>query len=381
MPSIHRKYHRAPPGAAPGTLTVDPSAPKPEIQLISYGPESGPAGLHEERVTSLDRLPALPSGHTVRWIDVSGLGDRATIERLGEMFDLHPLALADVVNVSQRPKVEAYEKHLFIVTRMPLTPDGPADATATEVDAPPWTSHAGQLRTEQVAICVGTDFVITFQEQPGDVFDPVRTRLRGAAGKIRSRGSDYLAYALLDAAIDSFFPLLEVYGERVEDLEEDVVERPDFGYMAEIHQLKRDLLTARRAVWPQREMLSAMIRDEFAFVREETKLFLRDCYDHTIQLIDMIETYREIASGLVDIQLSSVSNRMNEVMKVLTIIATIFIPLTFIAGIYGMNFDTQASPWNMPELHWRYGYPVSLLAMAAIAVALLFWFRRKGWLG
>ncbi|MGF1591956.1 MAG: magnesium/cobalt transporter CorA [Kiloniellaceae bacterium] len=380
----HRTYHRSPPGASPGTLTIDPDAPRPEVQLISYGPDD----LSERKLAAIEELPPMPSGHAVRWLNVSGLGDPATIQKIGEMFGLHPLALADIANVSQRPKVEAYEKHLFIVTRMPLNParedDGgghPASPPASDSGAAPWAEHAGRLVTEQVAICIGKDFVITFQEQPGDVFEPVRARLRAASGRIRTRGTDYLAYALLDAAIDSFFPLLEVYGERVEDLEQGVVEQPELGYIADIHDLKRDLLTARRSVWPQREMLNALIRDETSFIADETKLYLRDCYDHTIQLIDMIETYREIASGLVDIQLSSVSNRMNEVMKVLTVIATIFIPLTFFAGVYGMNFDPEASPWNMPELAWRYGYPASLLFMVLIAAGLLLWFRHKGWLG
>jgi magnesium transporter len=395
MARRRRRYHRSPPGAAPDTLTIDPNAPKPEIEVISYGPGPGAARYAECRLASIDDLPPMPDGHTVRWINIDGLGDEATLRRVGAMFGLHPLALADVANVAQRPKVEAYDKYLFIVTRIPLNPANggsggtdkhgsqgkPDPALDPAPHSAPWASHAGRLATEQVAMYVGKDHVITFQELPGDVFDPVRARLRGASGRLRARGADYLAYALLDAAIDSFFPLLEVYGERVEDLEQDVVERPEFRHIANIHDLKRNLLTARRAVWPQREMLNALIRDESPFVTAETKIFLRDCYDHTIQLIDMIETYREIASGLVDIQLSSVSNRMNEIMKVLTIIATIFIPLTFIAGVYGMNFNPEKSPWNMPELGWRYGYPAALLVMAAIAAGLLIWFRRKGWLG
>lgn len=375
-----RKHYRAPAGAAPGTLSVDPNAPKPQIRLIAYGPDA----IREDHAVAVEKLAMGAGGHAVRWIDVVGLGDAGTIQRIGEIFDLHPLALADVVNVNQRPKVEAYEKHLFIVTRMPMdpVPDGASQTTLTdgEVDAA-MDGKAGRLQTEQVSICVGPDYIITFQEKPGDVFEPVRARLRAASGRIRARGPDYLAYALLDAVIDSYFPLLEIYGEYVEELEREVVQEPEFGYITRIHDLKRDLLTVRRAVWPQREMLNAMVRDETAFVTEETRLFLRDCYDHTIQLIDMIETYREIASGLVDIQLSSVSNRMNEVMKVLTVIATIFIPLSFIAGIYGMNFDTQVSAWNMPELHWAYGYPAALAFMAAIAIGLLAWFRKKGWLG
>ena len=385
MVSRTSRPRRAPPGTPPGTLIADPDAPPPEIQVISYGPDRSAAGMSRQRVASVDELPAVAEGHGVCWIDIAGLGDHETIRKIGERFNLHPLALEDTLNVRQRPKVEDYDDHLFIVTRMPMNdPEGDADPGSS---GPPgstqgaWSHHEGQLVTEQVACFVGTGFVITFQERPGDVFEPVRTRIGKASGRIRSRGADYLAYALIDAAIDSFFPLLEAYGERVEDLEQEVVERPESGHIAHIHDLKHDLLTARRTIWPQREMLNTLVREDSPLIADETRIFLRDCYDHTIQLMDMIETYREVASGLVDIQLASVSNRMNEVMKVLTMIATIFIPLTFIAGVYGMNFNPDAGPWNMPELGWRYGYPVALTVMAVIGGLLLLWFRRKGWIG
>lgn len=383
-----KKIRRAPPGSPPGTLAFDPGAAKSTIEVISFGPGVAAECVTRQHIETMSDMPPLPAGHIVRWINVTGLGDEKTIRDIGATFGIHPLALADIVNVSQRPKVDEYEAQLFIITRMPLTPvwEGGGrtmqPAGEMEPDSPsPWANHVGQLATEQVTICVGKDYLITFQEQPGDVFEPVRHRLESDAGRMRAGGPDYLAYALLDAAIDSFFPLLEVYGEKVETLEQHVVHRPEFGYITEIHDLKRNLLTARRAVWPQREMLNSLTRDESPFITAETRIFLRDCYDHAIQLIDMIETFREIASGLVDIQLSSVSNRMNEVMKVLTMIATIFIPLTFIAAIYGMNFDPDSSPWNMPEVRWRYGYPVALLAMGVIAGGLLLWFRHKGWLG
>ncbi|MBI1214654.1 MAG: magnesium/cobalt transporter CorA [Alphaproteobacteria bacterium] len=367
-----KKHHRSPPGAAPGTITADPDAQQSSIEVIAYGPDA----LHQNKINTIEEMPARAGAHRVLWINVTGLRDAELIQSIGRKFNLHPLAMEDIVNTHQRPKLEAYPEYLFIVTRMPVNPP-PDEGTgeATPNTDTPWATHTGQLETEQVAICLGKDFVLTFQERPGDVFDPVRKRLQAEGGRLRANGADYLAYALIDAAVDSFFPLMEVYGEKVEDLEQNVVQKPEFGHIAYIHDLKRDLLTARRAVWPQREMLNAVIRDESPFIGHETKLFFRDCYDHTIQLIDMIETYREIASGLIDIQLSSVSNKMNEVMKVLTIIATIFIPLTFISGIYGMNFE------DMPELHLRYGYPAALAAMFVIAFALLIWFRRKGWLG
>ncbi len=371
-PSAHAKSgrrkrrRRTPPGAPPGTLAADPNAPKPRIQLVTYGP----GGFSQRTLASLDALRAAPpDGHVVQWLNVDGLGDAETVRRIGARFGLHPLALEDIVDVHQRPKVEAYDDHLFIVTRMPVL-NGAGEGSV------------GRLETEQVAICLGRDFVVTFQEeQESDPFEPVRRRLRGATRQIHERGADYLAYALIDAAIDSFFPLLESYGERVEALEGEVVARPDATQMARIHDLKRDLLTARRAIWPQRELLSALVRDESPFVGPQTRIYLRDCYDHAIQLIDMIETDREIAAALVDIHLSSVSYRLNEVMKVLTIIATVFIPLTFIVGVYGMNFDPDAGPWNMPELRWPYGYPATLLAMAGIAGGLMGWFWRRGWIG
>jgi magnesium transporter len=223
--------------------------------------------------------------------------------------------------------------------------------------------------------------LLTFQERPGDCFDLVRDRIRKRRGQIRNRGADYLTYALLDAVIDGYFPVLEACGERLETLETSVIAEPSRDQVVQVHDMKRDLLSLRRAVWPQREMVNALTRDSTAFVSDQTQVYLRDCYDHTVQLMDMVETYREIASGLLDIYLSSVGTKMNEIMKVLTIIATIFIPLSFIAGLYGMNFDPKASPWNMPELAWYWGYPVALALMLAVALGLLVYFRRKGWIG
>lgn len=383
-PSRHKR-RRTPPGAAPGTLIPDPNALNSEMEVLCYGPDSEKVTQH--RGIDLDSLVQVTKKASIHWINVTGLRNTELIQQLGEHYQLHPLAMEDIINVNQRPKVEVYDSHLFIVTRMPLN-DSPGIVEspktlnpATPKNDPSASTEPGHLGTEQVAIFLGENYVITFQEQSGDVFEPVRKRLRARHGRIRTRGADYLAYALLDAAIDSFFPILEHYGEQVEEMERIVIQEPKQGHIANIHELKRNLLTARRTVWPQREMLNALIRDESSFIQAETRIFLRDCYDHTIQLLDMLETYREIASGLVDLQLTSISNRMNDIMKVLTIIATIFIPLTFIAGIYGMNFDPESSPWNMPELSWRYGYPAALASMAAIAAALLFWFRRKGWIG
>jgi magnesium transporter len=346
-------------------MTVAPEALHPQIQIIDYSAES----FSETTFAALADLDTSVPPAAVRWINIDGLGDIPTLKKIGKLCNLHPLALEDIVNLHQRPKVEAYDGYLFIVLRMP-------SILASTIDA-----SAPRLEMEQVTLVLGRDHVVTFQERAGDSFEPVRHRLRSPGGQIRQRGPDYLAYALIDAAIDAFFPVLEAYGEQIEDLEDAVIAQPSNRHMSCIHDLKRNLLTARRALWPLRDMVNALLREDSALIDEHTLIYLRDCHDHAIQLIEMIETYREICSGLVDIHLSSVSNRMNEVMKFLTIIATIFIPLTFIVGVYGMNFDPAAGPLSMPELGWRYGYPAILIIMALIAVGLLIWFRSKGWIG
>jgi len=263
--------------------------------------------------------------------------------------------------VPQRPKVERYEDCLFLVARM--------------------MSLGERLDSEQISIYLGSGFVLTFQERVGDCLDPVRHRIREGAGRIRSQGADYLAYALLDAVIDHYFPVLEELGERLEALEDEVLRHPSPAVISRIHAAKRDLLALRRVVWPQRESLHWLLREPIPLLAEDTRLHLRDCYDHVAHVMDMVETFRELASGLVDAYQSSLSNRMNEVMKVLTIIATIFIPLSFLAGLYGMNFSAESSPWNMPELRFYFGYPLALALMAVVAGVMLIYFRRKGWIG
>jgi magnesium transporter len=348
---------RSPPGSAPGTLIPDPAAASSHVRIVGYGP----ADLHESAEASVDALEDLRSRLPVVWVDVQGLGDVALVTRIGEMFDLHRLALEDVLNSHQRPKVETYGAHLFIVARMP--------------------TGAGDGDCEQLSVFLGDGYVLTFHEHPTPLFEAVMTRVREGRGRLRRAGADYLAYALLDAAVDAFFPVLERVGERLESVEGTVIARPDVDLVPRIHDLKRDLLALRRAVWPMRELFNGLVRDETEVVSDQTRVYLRDCYDHTVQLIDVIETYREIASGLVDVHLSSVSARLNEVMKVLTVISTIFMPLSFITGLYGMNFDRSASRWNMPELGWPFGYPLALLLMAVVALVMLAWFRRLGWMG
>jgi magnesium transporter len=339
-------------------LIVDPESPHPVIRVFAYGPDE----VVEQEISEPQRVRDFLDKWPVLWVDVEGLGDVETIRALGEIFGLHRLALEDVLNVHQRPKIEQYGNYCFIVTRM--------------------VSLGEHLETEQLNIFLGQNFVLTFQEgRPGDCLDLIRERIRQKRGRIREAGLDYLAYALLDAVIDCYFPILEEYGERLEAFEDAILTSPNSDTIARIHEVKRNLLTLRRALWPQREIFNSLLREETPFVIHETRLYLRDCYDHVSQLIDLIETYRELGSDLTDVYLSSISNRTNEIMRVLTVIATIFIPLTFIAGVYGMNFNPSVSPWNMPELNWYWGYPFALLLMLIVTVGQLIFFRRRGWLG
>lgn len=361
-PSVRDELLHEVPGAEPGTLLIRDEE-RPEIFLVDYDAKT----VREHPVQSVDDIVQyLRDEHpTVTWIDVRGIGHRETFEKLGAIFKLHPLALEDVVNVPQRPKGDEYPHQHLLITRM------------VNVD------ETGVLVTEQLSILFGKGFVLTVQEEPRvDCLDPVRNRIRSGRGAIRRLGSDYLAYAIFDAVIDGFFPVLESYGERLEELEVQVadVNRPA-ATSTEIFQLKRDLLTLRRAIWPQRDLLSALLRDASPHVTAETRLHLRDTYDHAVQVMDMVETFREIASGLMDLYMTGVSHRLNEVMKVLTILSTIFLPMTFIAGVYGMNFDPTTSPLNMPELRWFFGYPFAIALMLGSAAALLAYYRAKGWIG
>lgn len=347
------------PGASPGTLVIHEEK-APTIVLIDYCANHAV----EKTLGSIDEcIPYLEDETaSITWIDVRGLGDRRTLVRMGEIFKIHPLALEDVVNVPQRPHADTYPEHQVVVTRM------------VEM------AEDGLIVTEQLGVIFGEGFVLTIQEdETRDCLESVRERIRKGRGNIRARSADYLAYALLDAVVDGFYPVLELLGERLEDLEIEAAEAPR-GTSRKIHDIKRELLGVRRAIWPQRDLMNGLLRDESPHVSKETRVFLRDTYDHVVQVMDMVETFREIASGLMDLYLSGVSNRMNEIMKVLTVISTIFLPMTFIAGVYGMNF-ADTSPYNMPELRWRYGYFFALGLMALSVVVLGVFYRRKGWVG
>ena len=343
------------PGTLPGTLAAHAEADSAPVRITLFSYDSDRC---EERVLRPEEIPGLAvPGQGVLWLDVSGLSDPGVVKAIGERFGFHPLALEDVLNIPQRPKVERYPGHLLVVLR--------------EIQYPE--------ETEQLSLFLADRVVVTFQERPGDPFDPLRERIRNGKGRVRSLGADYLAYSLCDAVLDAYFPVLERLGDLVEELQERVMADPVPETLRAIREAKRKLIEVRRAAWPARDAMNELIREESGLILPETKVFLRDCYDHAIQLMDMVETYREMAANLFDEYLSAISNRMNETMKILTIIATIFIPLSFVAGLYGMNFDPQSSPFNMPELSWRYGYPAVLLVMAGAAGGMLYWFRSKKW--
>ncbi|MDZ8263707.1 magnesium/cobalt transporter CorA [Nostoc sp. ChiQUE01b] len=353
------EFHHQP-GTLPGTIFIDADAPPPIIFLIDYNQTNF---IREQIATPEECVPYLDK-ESISWVDVQGLGSQDILQRLGKVFELHPLVLEDIVNVPERPKTEDYEDQLLFIARMVV----PKEKTCG-------------FYSEQVSLILGKHYLLTVQEEPEhDCFETVRSRIEKNKGIIRKQGADYLAYALLDAIIDGFFPVLELYGERIEELEEEVIVKPTPQTLQNIYQIRRELLQLRRAIWPQRDAINSLIRDDPDLICEEVRIYLRDCYDHTVQVMDMVETYRELASGLMDVYLSAVSNKMNEIMKVLTIVSTIFIPLTFVAGIYGMNFNTEKSPYNMPELNWYWGYPLCWAVMIAIAFSLLFFFWRRGWL-
>ena len=353
---IFQKKRSRKTGLPPGSLVHigDQKVEDPGISIIRYGADI----LEQEDFKAWDsRLEEQIGKQPVTWINIDGLHDTALMQRIGEVFGIHPLVLEDIVNTEQRPKFEDFEAFLFMVMKMHFPGKKP-----------------GVFHSEQVSLVLGKDFVITFQEKPGDVFDPVRERIRKGKGRIRKMGADYLAYALLDVLVDQFFVILEEMAEAIEEVEEIVLKSPEQGAAHRIHHLKRNLLQIRRSVWPLREMVNNLEKTESPLLTKTTRVFLRDVYDHTIQLIDNVEVSREITSGLLEVHLSSLSNRTNQVMKVLTIVATLFIPLTFVVGVYGMNFD------YMPELHWKWGYPAVMLLMLFAVSGMLWYFRKKRWL-
>ncbi len=342
-------------GLPPGTLVHIGAKPdgKALISFMNYDEFH----LDEREVQNVEECFFLRDLPAVSWIHIDGIHQMELIEKLGAHFNLHLLVLEDIVNTGQRPKLEDYGDYLFVVLKM-LRHD----------------RKSGLLDAEQLCMVVGPHYVITFQERPGNLFDPVRERIRHGKGRSRRMGADYLAYALIDAIVDEYFAVLEHYGERIEAVEENLVNHPTPDSLRAIHRLKSEMIFLRKSVWPLREVVNMLERGESPLIRQPTTVYLRDVYDHTVHVIDTVETFRDIISGMLETYLSSMSNRMNEVMKVLAIIATIFMPLTFIAGIYGMNFE------HMPELAWPWGYPLALSLIVTAAVVPILLVKRKGWL-
>jgi len=343
-------------GLPPGTLVHigEKKIEKAKIGIIDY--DEGQ--FQEKEAQNIEECFPFKEKPTMTWVNIDGMHEVEIIEKIGRHFDIHPLVLEDILNTAQRPKMEDLRDYIFIVLKI--------------LD---YDEKENEIKTEQVSLILGSNFVISFQEREGDVFNPVRERIRNAKGHIRKGGADYLAYTLLDAVVDNYFVVLEKIGEKIEDVENELMGSPTHEILQTIHELKREMILLRRSVWPLREVISGLGRGKSALIHEATDVYLRDVYDHTIQVIDTIELYRDMMAGMLDTYLSSVSNRMNEVMKVLTIIATIFIPLTFIAGVYGMNFE------HMPELKWHWFYPRAFwLVITVITGLMVIYFKRRKWL-
>jgi len=339
-------------GSRPGTLAIPPDSPAPRISVVQYDERD----VDWKTVDRVEELAPLLQTDRVTWVDVQGLGDERVLRELGLAFGLHPVALENAVNVPQRAKTELYPEHQLVIARTPSVANG-------------------RVATPQVCFVIGRRHLLTFQERYFGFFDPVRERIRAGIGAIRTQGPDYLAYAMIDAMIDRYYPVAQSLSDQLEELEDVVVTEPHPEVLARIHGLRRQLVVLRRVGWPQREALSAMLREQSPFFGEAQRVFLRDTHDHMAQIVELIDSAREMASDLAEAYLSNVSHRTNEIMKVLTLMASIFIPLTFVAGIYGMNFE------NMPELHSRNGYFVVWGVMLILAVAMVFFFRRRGWIG
>lgn len=346
-------------GLAPGTLVHvgEKKAEKVVIKAWAYNNEK----LIEKELRTVEECQAFKDQPNMNlWINVDGLDQVEVIEKLGSYFGIHPLTLEDILNTGQRPKMEDYGSYIYIVLKMMLL-DQEKEGIKEEIII------------DQVSIILGPNYILSFQEREGDVFDPTRERFKNPASRLRKNGVDHLAYSLIDAVVDNYFLILEHFGDEIEKLEEELIIYPMPETLKAIQKYKRDMITLRRSVWPLRETINSLQRTESELIKETTQIYLRDIYDHTIQVIDSIEAFRDILSSMVDVYLSSLSNRMNDIMKVLTVIATIFIPLTFIAGVYGMNFK------NMPELEWRWGYPTVMLGMTLIGISMFLYFKRRKW--
>ncbi|HUX99474.1 MAG TPA: magnesium/cobalt transporter CorA [Candidatus Deferrimicrobium sp.] len=349
--------------APPGTLIYvgDEIAQKVNINIFTYDE----VAYKEREIENLDDVIIEKDKPTVTWINIDGIHDPKIIEKIGTKFEIHPLLLEDIMNSEQRIKLEDFDTYMFIVLKMAYHREK-SQTTKDDISK--------DIVIEQVSLILGPNYVISFQECPGDVFDSIRDRIRNAKGRIRKAGADFLAYSLMDAIVDNYFIVLESFGEKIEEIEDEVVTNPDPKILQILQTLRKEIILLRRSVLPLREVISVIERTETKLIKKANHIYFRDIYDHLIQIMETIEGFRELVGGMLEIYLSSVSNKMNEVMKVLTIIATIFIPLTFIAGLYGMNFNI------MPETDWNFGYPFALLIMLGIGIIMLFYFRRRKWI-
>jgi len=360
MPHLIKQLSKSK-GLKPGTVVFigEKKLEKTQIRIIDYDKDA----MEERRIESVEKCFPFKEKPTVTWINIDGLHEVEVIEKIGRHFEIHPLILEDIANTGQRPKLDSSGGLIFLSLKMLTT-----------------NMESNRIQREQFSFVVGPNFVISFQEKIGDVFEPVRERIRKQVPRDRFLGSDYLAYSLVDAVVDAYFSVLEILSERIEEVEEQLLDDPGPEHLESIHELRRELVLMRKAVWPLREVIGGLARLDSELIQDSTRAYLRDLYEHTVQVIDTVETFRDMVTGLLDIYLSSVSNRMNEVMKVLTIIATIFIPLGFLAGVYGMNFDTSTSRFNMPELGLHYGYILFWVLALIIGGGLFLFFKRKKWL-
>lgn len=361
LPGIRLRKHKRTkfPGAAPGTVEHIGEQHMDEIKITIHDYDDD--HLEEISINKIQKAKPYLDNPSKTWIQLQGLHDTEKLKSIWGFFNLHPLIQEDIVHTVQRPKVEIYENCIFFVLRF-LS----------------YSKEEG-IQAEQISIVLGDNYILSFQETGKNHFKPIMDRLAVEGSRIREKNADYLAYALIDAVVDHYFNVIEHIADEIADMEDELLENPDDQILQQIHKVRREIIYFRKSVWPLRDAINSVTRDDYKFITDDTKIFLRDVYDHMIQVIDNIENYRDMILGMHDLYMSQVSNKMNEVMKVLTMIATIFIPLTFIAGIYGMNFNPEASPYNMPELNWFWGYPASLALMAAISVVMIFYFKRKGW--
>ncbi|MBI1986925.1 MAG: magnesium/cobalt transporter CorA [Nitrospinae bacterium] len=355
MPRLTKKRSKKA-GLPPGTLVHIGEKKAEEVKITIMGYNDG--HFEEKEIKTIQESRLSKDKSTITWVNVEGIHQVGIVEEVGNYFGLHPLVLEDILNTDQRPKIDDYDKYIYIVLKMIY-----------------FNGKCGEIVTEQISLILGSNFVISFQEgKEGDVFDPIRERIRNGKGRIRTMGADYLGYTLLDAIVDNYFIVLEKLGENIELLEEELVVDPTTQTLREIHRLKREMIFLRKAVWPLREVISSLERGESSLIKETMEMYFRDVHDHAIYVIETIETFRDMLSGMLDIYLSSINNKMNAVMKVLTIVMTIFMPLSLIAGIYGMNFK------YMPELEWRWGYFMACSIMGVIGVSMVVYFRKKRWL-